>query len=173
MTKRTLIEEGTEFKGTLTSKCPIEVNGAVEGDINGPSVSIAPSGVFSGKVKVEEFRSEGDIFGQIEATSVQLGGKVRDKTVIKAASLEVKLSTEGKPLTFGECELAIGDEPNKEQALANALAKKSPAPTPAKTTVPVAKPDSKDAKAEAKSEEPAEGGGRRRKSTLPPPPSNA
>ncbi len=165
-TKKTLIEEGTEFKGTLTSKCPIEVNGSVEGEITGPSVSVTPTGVFSGKVKVEEFRSEGEIYGQIEANSVQLGGKVRDKTVIKAASLEVKVSTEGKPLTFGECELAIGDEPNKEQALAAALAKKpAQAPVPAKTTVPVGKSEAKPA------EEPAaEGGARRRKSTLPPPP---
>ena len=163
MTKLTLIEEGTEFKGTLTSKCPIEVNGAVEGDLTGPSVSIAPTGVVSGKIKVDELRSEGELAGHVEATSVQLGGKVRDKTVIKAASLEVKLSTEGKPLTFGECELAIGDEPNKEQALAAALAKKPPA-APPKTTIPTAKAEAKPA------EEPAEPAGRRRKSTLPPPP---
>lgn len=32
-TKRTLVEEGTRFKGSLTSTCPIVVQGSVEGDV--------------------------------------------------------------------------------------------------------------------------------------------
>ena len=30
--RKTLVEEGTQFKGSLTSDCPIEVKGRVEGD---------------------------------------------------------------------------------------------------------------------------------------------
>ena len=33
----TLVEDGTEFKGALTSKCPIVVRGRVEGEIETPS----------------------------------------------------------------------------------------------------------------------------------------
>jgi cytoskeletal protein CcmA (bactofilin family) len=31
--KKTLVEEGTQFKGSLTSSCPVVVRGRVEGDV--------------------------------------------------------------------------------------------------------------------------------------------
>jgi cytoskeletal protein CcmA (bactofilin family) len=34
--KRTLIDEGTELKGSVKSSCPVVVMGRVEGDISGP-----------------------------------------------------------------------------------------------------------------------------------------
>ena len=34
--KRTLVEEGTQFKGTLSSSCPIVVKGRIDGDISAP-----------------------------------------------------------------------------------------------------------------------------------------
>ncbi|HMG20487.1 MAG TPA: polymer-forming cytoskeletal protein, partial [Kofleriaceae bacterium] len=52
--KHTLVEEGTEFKGTMSSSCPIVVMGKVEGDIAGPVIHITPSGVVSGVVKVKQ-----------------------------------------------------------------------------------------------------------------------
>ncbi len=33
--RKTLVEEGTHFKGSLTSNCPVEVKGRVEGDLSG------------------------------------------------------------------------------------------------------------------------------------------
>ena len=67
--KKTLIEEGTEFKGTLTSTCPIVVMGGVEGQMTGPSVEVTESGVLSGKAKVNELRSRGELAGEFEADS--------------------------------------------------------------------------------------------------------
>ena len=49
--KRTLVEEGTTFKGSLTSSCPVLVKGAIEGDLTTPSLTVASSGSVSGKVK--------------------------------------------------------------------------------------------------------------------------
>ena len=31
--KKTLVEEGTEFKGSIVSKCPVAVSGRVEGEV--------------------------------------------------------------------------------------------------------------------------------------------
>jgi len=126
--KHTLVEEGTEFTGTLSSKCPIVVMGKVEGEISGPVIHVTPSGVVAGNVKVKELRSEGELAGEVQAETVRIAGKVRDHTVIKARSLEISLSVTkgGMEVVFGECELAIGDEPNKEAAIAAATA----APTP-------------------------------------------
>ncbi len=119
--KHTLVEEGTEFKGTMSSSCPIVVMGKVEGDVAGPVIHVTPSGVVSGVVKVKQLRSDGE-----------LSGRVRDRTMIRARSLEVSLSVQkgGMQVVFGECELAVGDEPNKEAAVASALTSPAPAETP-------------------------------------------
>jgi cytoskeletal protein CcmA (bactofilin family) len=121
--KHTLVEEGTEFKGTMSSSCPIVVMGKVEGDIAGPVIHVTPSGVVSGVVKVKQLRSDGELAGEVEADTVEISGRVRDRTMIRARSLEVSLSVQkgGMQVVFGECELAVGDEPNKEAAIATAL----------------------------------------------------
>jgi cytoskeletal protein CcmA (bactofilin family) len=129
--KHTLIEEGTEFKGSLSSNCPIVVVGKIEGDVTGPMIHVASTGVVAGKVRVKELRSEGELAGDVEADAVQVAGVVRDKTVIRARTLQVTLNTsKGVEVTFGDCELAIGDEPNKEAAIAAALAQPEPAASP-------------------------------------------
>jgi cytoskeletal protein CcmA (bactofilin family) len=122
--KKTLIEEGTELKGTLTSTCPIVVQGRVEGDMTGPSVEVTETGVLCGKAKVTELRSRGELAGEFDAKVVELSGRVRDKTIIRAESLEVSLRrSEGRiEMVFGDCELAVGDAPDKAKAIAAARA---------------------------------------------------
>jgi cytoskeletal protein CcmA (bactofilin family) len=111
--KRTLVEEGTAITGNLTSSCPIVVMGRIDGEISGPSMEVAESGVVSGRIKVAALRSRGEVAGELEAESVQLSGRVRDETVIRARSLQVA----GTPVKFGECELCIGEEPDKQKAI--------------------------------------------------------
>ena len=121
--KRTLVEDGTEFTGKLSSRCPIVVMGKVEGQVSGPSIHVTSTGSIAGTVKVAELRSEGEIAGEIEAESVQLSGRVRDATVIRTRSLEVSLRrADAMEVVFGDCELAVGDEPSKEAAIAAAIA---------------------------------------------------
>jgi cytoskeletal protein CcmA (bactofilin family) len=133
--KHTLVEEGTDFKGTLSSKCPIVVMGKVEGEVTGPVIHVTPTGVVAGNVKVKELRSEGELAGEVEAEAVRIAGRVRDKTVIRARTLQVSLQATGPGMevVFGECELAIGDEPSKEAATTLPDAKK---PDPARRHTP-------------------------------------
>ena len=121
--KRTLIEEGTELKGTLTSSCPIVVMGRVEGDLSGPSVEVTETGILSGKAKVTELHSRGELAGEFDADMVHLSGKVRDKTRIRAQTLEVRLKREDgrMEMVFGECEMAVGDAPDKAKAVNGAM----------------------------------------------------
>ncbi len=116
--RKTLVEEGTSFKGSMSSDCPIEVKGRIEGDLSAPALQVSPSGAVHGKVKVGEFRSQGEIAGEFDADSVQLSGTVKDNTVIRAKSLEVKLAPTGGKMQviFGECQLEVGSEqPAKEK----------------------------------------------------------
>lgn len=111
--KQTVVEEGTDFKGTLSSSCAILVHGRIEGEIEAPSLTVSGTGAVHGRVKVAKVRSEGEISGEFDAEAIELAGKVRDNTVIRANSLEVKLSSDGGKMQviFGESELSVGEQP--------------------------------------------------------------
>src|SRR5579859_6442098 len=117
--RKTLVEEGTQFKGSLASNCPIEVRGRIEGDVTAPALSVSLGGAVHGKVKVGEFRSQGELAGEFDADTVVLSGTIKDNTVIRAKSLEVKLASANSKMQviFGECELEVGgDQPQGEIA---------------------------------------------------------
>jgi cytoskeletal protein CcmA (bactofilin family) len=168
--KHTLIEEGTELRGSVSSKCPIVVVGRIDGDVTGPMIHVAASGVVSGKVNVKQLHSEGELAGEVEAETVHIAGTVRDNTRIRARSLQVTLNTKkGMEVVFGECELAIGDEPDKQAAIAAALAPPVEAtpPTPVMETKTESKPD--DAKSSDDVKPVDDGKPRRHNNTQPPP----
>jgi cytoskeletal protein CcmA (bactofilin family) len=131
--KRTLVEEGAEFRGVLTSRHPVLVMGTVEGDVTGPAVEVSETGVVAGKLRVGELRSKGEIAGDIQADHVKLAGRVRDKTVLRARSLEVEAAAPGSPgaLHFGECELEVGEAADKTAVVAEAMKARSEPPAPA------------------------------------------
>ena len=115
--KRTLVEEGTEIKGSIKSTCPVLVRGRIEGDVDAPSMNVSSSGAVHGRAKLDQFQSEGEIAGEFTADTVQLSGVVKDKTVIRARTLEVKLASKDSKhqVLFGECELEVGDAPGKPE----------------------------------------------------------
>jgi len=109
--KQTVIENGTEFDGTMKSDCPISLSGKLKGQVAAPALTVTPSGSVQGKVKVQALKAQGEVSGDIEAESVELSGRVSDQTVIRAKSLEVMLSQKegGIQVTFGNCELNVGE----------------------------------------------------------------
>jgi cytoskeletal protein CcmA (bactofilin family) len=117
--KQTLVEEGTEFKGTLKSSCPVVVNGTIDGEVDAPEITITRSGAVLGAIKAKKVKSQGTLSGNVDAGDVFLAGSVRSNTVIKAKSLEVKLGSSDKghlEVTFGECNLEVGDAPKDEDS---------------------------------------------------------
>ena len=168
-TKRTLVEEETSFKGTMTSKCPVVVMGDLDGEIDAPSMHISATGSVAGTVKVRQLSSEGTLAGTVEADSVLLSGSVKDNTVIRANTLEVKLKrTDGKmEVVFSECELEIGDEPNKEAAVEAALNPESGADV--SDGAPVEAADNTDTGPTTDGDDAAKAKRRRRPSQQPPP----
>ncbi|MBN2381600.1 polymer-forming cytoskeletal protein [bacterium] len=113
----TIIAQGTVMKGSIASEVPVTVSGKVDGDLAAPTLNISETGSVHGQVLVENLMSKGEISGEIEAQEVNLSGKVRDKTSIKAKSLEVKLDTsdpERLTVTFGECTLDVGQTEKRE-----------------------------------------------------------
>lgn len=127
--KQTLIEQGTEFKGTMKSTCPVVVNGRVEGELTAPELEVTVTGTVRGNIKAERLSSRGTLSGNIDAGDLFLSGSVGSKTVIKAKNLEVKLAPDqGRmELTIGECTLDIGDEPTRERRSEPSLKASAPA----------------------------------------------
>lgn len=122
--KQTLVEEGTELKGTVKSTVPVVVNGSLDGQIDAPDLTVTESGAVLGTVKAEKLKSSGTLAGDIDADEVFLSGTVRSKTVIRARSLEVKLTPQrGKlEVTFGECDLEVGEDPATKEDIAKSTA---------------------------------------------------
>jgi cytoskeletal protein CcmA (bactofilin family) len=112
--KQTLVEEGTEFTGTMRAKCKVVVRGSIEGELHAPAVNITPTGMVTGSVVAQVVESSGILAGRVDADEISLAGEVRSNTVIRAKSLEVKLASEkGKlEVTFGDCVLDVGDMPS-------------------------------------------------------------
>jgi len=157
--KQTLVEEGTTFKGSLTSNCPIVVKGRIEGDVAAPSLNVSTSGSVSGSVKVTELRSAGELSGDFESETVQLSGVVKDNTRLRAKSLEVRLAVpSGKmQVVFGDCTLDVGEPLTKEEVIKAAAAPPVIEAKPAEPAVE-AKADEKKGKDKDKDGKDAKGG---------------
>ena len=65
--KQTLIEQGTEFKGTMKSSCPVVVNGRVEGELSAPELDVTVTGTVRGNIKADRLSSRGTLSGNIDA----------------------------------------------------------------------------------------------------------
>jgi cytoskeletal protein CcmA (bactofilin family) len=90
--KRTIVEEGTELKGSITSTCPIVVQGSIDGEVAGPSVEVSATGTIAGKITTGTLNSKGRIAGELDVDVAQLSGTVANKTVVRAATLDLKIS---------------------------------------------------------------------------------
>jgi cytoskeletal protein CcmA (bactofilin family) len=116
--KRTVIENGTEIDGAIKSDRAIVLAGSVKGQVTAPSLDVTQGGTMKGTVKVNQFSCKGEVGGEVMAESVELSGKVLDATVIRSKTLDVKLAQGqgGVEVTFGNCELQVGELPAKPAA---------------------------------------------------------
>lgn len=115
-TKRTIIESGTEIEGAIKSERPIVLSGSVKGQVTAPSLEVTQEGTVKGTIKVSRFSCMGEVGGEVVAETVELSGRVCDATVIRSKTLDVKLGQgeDGVEVTFGNCELQVGDLPARK-----------------------------------------------------------
>jgi len=119
--KRTIIEEGTEFDGAISSTCGITLSGKMKGELSAPSLTVTGTGAVHGQVMVEQLKSDGEVSGEIDADIVELSGKVNDDTVIRANTLQVKLDQPdgGLRVAFGNCTLRVGEKQGRRAGKAD------------------------------------------------------
>jgi cytoskeletal protein CcmA (bactofilin family) len=127
--RQTVVEDGTEFKGTLKSTCPVVINGCVDGDLDAPEITVTRSGSVAGSLRATKLRAQGTLSGKVDASDVFLSGVVRSNTAIKAKRLEVKLGSDQAQIevTFGECALEVGEALPEAALVAPAKSEAAPA----------------------------------------------
>ena len=122
-----VIDEGSTFKGVISGNSTVTIRGVLEGEVEGPALEVEQGGVLIGKAKVTELRSRGELAGQFDASDVELSGKVRDDTIIRAAALLVSPSIGGgsegaePQAVFGGCQLEVGEVPSKDEIIRRVL----------------------------------------------------
>ncbi len=128
--EHSIIAPGTEFEGVVVSSCGIIVGGRITGDLSAPSLHVHEKGTVGGRIKVGSLISRGEISGEIDADKVELSGRVGDRTVLRAKTLDVKLGEDGGPLrvAFGDCELQVGGAVASGSGRAQAKAAATPEP---------------------------------------------
>jgi cytoskeletal protein CcmA (bactofilin family) len=110
--KRTLVEDGTEIRGSIVSSCAVLVRGKVDGDVATPALTVSQTGSVSGKANIGALVCEGELAGEYDADSVRLAGRVKDGTVIRAKTIDVKLAGDSRQqVSFGDVRLDVGDAP--------------------------------------------------------------
>jgi cytoskeletal protein CcmA (bactofilin family) len=125
-----VIDEGSTFKGVISGNSTVTVRGVLEGEVEGPALEVEQGGVLIGKAKVTELRSRGELAGHFDANDVELSGKVRDDTVIRAAALLVSATLGGDggepQAVFGGCQLEVGEVPSKDEIIKRVLSAGKP-----------------------------------------------
>jgi cytoskeletal protein CcmA (bactofilin family) len=90
--KKTIVEEGTELRGSINASCPVVVQGTVQGEVTGPSVEISATGRVSGQTTSGTLNSNGHVAGEVDVDVARLAGEVAPTTVVRASSLDLKLT---------------------------------------------------------------------------------
>lgn len=74
--KPSIISEGFEFNGDInTSNGPLNVDGAINGNITVDSLAIGVNGLVSGVINAKSINVKGKLSGKISCTEIVVGGR--------------------------------------------------------------------------------------------------
>lgn len=86
----TIISKDLKIQGELFSGGVIEIQGAINGTINGNSVILREDGAITGTVFAENFNIRGRFEGNIKAKYISISGKAKVRGEIEYESLSVE-----------------------------------------------------------------------------------
>jgi cytoskeletal protein CcmA (bactofilin family) len=98
----TVVEEGSDFQGDFTSRCPIIVNGRIAGNVKAPTVTVTATGSLEGKIEAKTISCNGSVAGVLEADAIALTGAIARDTIVRAQRLNLDVES-----TSGRIELAF------------------------------------------------------------------
>jgi cytoskeletal protein CcmA (bactofilin family) len=92
-----IVSEGLHISGNLFSDGDLQIDGRIEGDIQGRNVTVGAAGTVMGKITADEVVVSGNVSGEIHARSVQLSrtAKVQSDLTQETLTIEAGAVFEG------------------------------------------------------------------------------
>ena len=122
----TVISSNTKIKGTIISKCTLQIDGSHEGIINAEgTVIIGNSGKIEGDVQAERLTITGHLHGtaDCEYVDVRAGGNLRGKVISNNLTIDQNCSFEGESVKRTQADkanLKFGPQATAEKSAKNA-----------------------------------------------------
>jgi cytoskeletal protein CcmA (bactofilin family) len=92
-----IVSEGLHVTGNMISDGDVQIDGTIEGDVRGRTLTVGVNGKVIGKVEAEEVTIDGTIMGEIVASNVRISksAKVRGDVAQDALTIESGAEFEG------------------------------------------------------------------------------
>ncbi len=92
-----IVSEGLHISGNLFSDGDLQIDGRIEGDIQGRNVTVGATGTVMGKISADEAIVSGSVSGEIRARSIQLTrtAKVQSDLTQETLTIEAGALFEG------------------------------------------------------------------------------
>lgn len=122
----TVISSNTKIKGTINTKCTLQIDGSHEGFINAKgTVMIGNSGKIEGDIQAERLTITGYLHGtaDCEYVDVRAGGNLRGKVISNNLTIDQNCSFEGESVKRTQAEktnLKFNPQAATEKASKNA-----------------------------------------------------
>jgi cytoskeletal protein CcmA (bactofilin family) len=85
-----IVSEGLHISGNLFSDGDVQIDGRIEGDIQGRNVTVGASGAVIGKLSADEANVSGSVTGEIQARMVTLARSAKVQCDITQETLVIE-----------------------------------------------------------------------------------
>jgi cytoskeletal protein CcmA (bactofilin family) len=85
-----IVSEGLHISGNLFSDGDLQIDGRIDGDIQGRNVTVGAAGTVTGKITADEVIVSGNVSGEIHARSVQLSRTAKVQSDLTQETLMIE-----------------------------------------------------------------------------------
>lgn len=89
-----IVSEGLHVTGNMISDGDVQIDGTIEGDVRGRTLTVGVNGKVIGKVEAEEVMIDGTIMGEITATNVRIAKSANVRGDVAQDSLTIESGAE-------------------------------------------------------------------------------
>lgn len=89
-----IVSEGLHVTGNMISDGDVQIDGTIEGDVRGRTLTVGVNGKVIGKVEAEEVQIDGTIMGEISARNVRIAKSANVRGDVAQDSLTIESGAE-------------------------------------------------------------------------------
>lgn len=89
-----IVSEGLHVTGNMISDGDVQIDGTIEGDVHGRTLTVGINGKVIGKVEADEVTIDGTIMGEISAVNVRIAQSAKVRGDVSQDSLTIESGAE-------------------------------------------------------------------------------